>query len=234
MSALAVAHPGRRTKAHPDTWTRQPVRGHSILASKYRGRGERDWEADFDSKLSNDELYKLEDAAMLFNNTDRDPDCYDGRIGRIGWLLLRKFAELLRTGYDRLTFPVAWLAKEIGVSEASIHVAKEKLRKHGFLIWARRCVPDEGQAETRSPPVRQTSNIYQLLFPARARALLGQRGQKRLPDDEMTRKAAMARQLHLMALQQQEIDIPAVAAAVKHGREAEYTARAVRPRPTPD
>lgn len=234
MSALAVAQPGRRTKPDPSTWTRQPVRGRSLLASKFRGRGERDWEEDFNTELSRDDLYKLEEAAVLFNNTDRDPDAYDGRIGRIGFLLLRKLAELVRTGYDRLTFPVAWLAKEVGCSEASIHVAKEKLREHGFLIWARRCVPDEGKAETRSPPVRQTSNIYQLLFPAAARALLGQRGQKRLPDDEKTRKAAVARQLHLMALQQQEIDIPAVAAAVRHGREAEHTARAVRPRPTPD
>lgn len=234
MSALAVPKPGLKAKAHPDTWTRQPVRGHSILASKYRGRGERDWEEDFDSKLSADDTYKLVDAAELFNNTDRDPNCYDGRIGRIGWLLLRKFAELLRTGTERLTFAVAWLAKEIGVSEASIHVAKEKLREHGFLIWARRCVPDEGQAETRSPPVRQTTNIYQLLFPAAARKLLGQRGQKRLPDDEMTRKAALARQLHLMALQQQEIDIPAVASAVRFGREAEYKARVERPRPAPE
>lgn len=233
MSALAVPNPGQRAKPSPETWTHQPVRGRSLLASKYRGRGERDWEEDFDTKLTRRELYQLEKAAQKFNNEVRCEDSYDGRIGRIGYLLLQKLAELVRAGYQRLTFPVAWLAKEVGCSEASIHVAKQKLRDWGFLTWQRRCVPDDGQKETRCPPVRQTTNIYQLLFPKAARDLLGKMAKEPVPDDEMIRKRDMARRLHLMALQQQEIDITGVAAAQAKA-DAEIAARSLRPHPTPE
>lgn len=92
----------------------------------------------------------------------------NGALGHIGLEVLRELLRLIDYRTGRLDPAIATIAERIGRSVAAVHAALNRLRAHGFLAWVRRYVPT-GRDGLRGPQVRQTSNAYALMIPAKAR-----------------------------------------------------------------
>ena len=148
--------------------TGQPVRRDS--ATRRGGEG-RFWQP-FSARNARRMLLAAERydcAGRIAARTDRT----GRKIGPLGHVALDVLRELLRlddyrTG--RLEPALLTLARRTGHSVAGVVAALKRLRLHGFTTWLRRYEPTGN--EGRGPQVRQASNAYVLLLPAKAEALL--------------------------------------------------------------
>lgn len=197
-------------------WRGQPVRRRSKLAGGA-------WEDGFRTELNVRDLNLTWKAAERFDETGRQKGQRNGPLGHVAIRLLKLLCGLAAAGRP-ITCSVATLAKMIRRSESAVHEAKAALKAHGFLDWCRRYVPVEGAQKGRGAPlgrqVEQTSNLYRVTFPEKARKLLGKFGfAPPVPADEETRKAEMSARLRELAKQQQEQDSPIIARAQKKANE---------------
>lgn len=117
----------------------------------------------------------------------------NGPLGHVALDVLRDLLRLVDFRTGRLDPAISTIASRIGRSVAAVHEALKRLRAHGFLTWLRRYTPAEtaGQA---GPQVRQTSNAYALMLPARAVI----EDEPPLPEDELHRQATIAAEVAAM------------------------------------
>jgi hypothetical protein len=168
--------------------TRQRLHRNSLIAGG-------DWEQPWRNTQSDDELRRIKWAARLQDERGRKakaPHRRNGPLGHIARELLELLCNLARRGKGWLYMSIEGLAQKLGYSQSAVHAAKDALKRHGFLDWARRYVEVEGEGHARGPQVEQTSNIYRLALPRAAEELLAifQRPAPP-PVDEEARKAAM-------------------------------------------
>ncbi len=93
-----------------------------------------------------------------------------GPIGHIGLEVLELLINLADPRTGRLEPSLSWLMTRLKRSRAAIVAAMARLKELGFLDWKRRFTPVE--TEGAGPRIRQVSNAYRVLLPARARAFL--------------------------------------------------------------
>jgi DNA-binding MarR family transcriptional regulator len=205
---------------------RTKVRRHSRLAGQEGGF----WKP-FDPR---DKL-RRQKAAERFEFSTRPKGHVNGALGRVG---LEVHAYLLRVidyASGTLCPSIARICAAIGRSRDAVVRALAKLRAAGFIDWIRRYV-DAGNAGERGVQVRQTTNAYRLMLPARAAALLDKADSPApLSDDERARRHAASLRvaiggLPLWSQARAMIDDPdlaeAVAALAPDNPQRESSARA--------
>ena len=167
-----------------------------------------EWESAWRNHLTDREARELVRAAELFDEGGRKKLRAErstrrgGPLGHVAIRLLKLISNTAHRHKGWVYWSVEELAKRLGHGETAVHQAKERLRRHGFLDWARRYVEVDGAGHSRGPQVEQTSNLYRLSLPAMARKLLGIFGRRPPePVDEAARKAAMRAEIdaHLKA-----------------------------------
>lgn len=168
---------------------RQPVRRHSYQVGRCEGV--------FWRRTDRREVRRVVLAAQKYELAGRQPGRRNGPLGHVALELLELLGNLVSFKTGRLEPSVAFLMEKLRRSKSAIYDALNALRTHGFLDWLRRYEPTG--REGRGPQVRQTSNAYRLVLPARAARLLGVQGEAvPLPDDLM--QELQARQQELAAL----------------------------------
>lgn len=161
---------GRPSPCHD----RQPVRRHSHLAGRCEGA--------FWRRTDRREVRRILLGARRYELAGRAAGRRNGPLGHIALEVLDLLANVVEYRTGRLEPAVTYLMERLRRSRDAVVRALAALRTHGFLDWLRRYSPTGH--EGRGPQVRQVSNAYRLVMPARALRLLGLHGQDvPLPDD---------------------------------------------------
>ncbi len=153
---------------------RHPVRRQSRLAGHCEGL--------FWRRTTRQEARRIVLAARRYELAGRAQGRRNGPLGHVAVEVLDFLANLMDGRTGRLEPSVAYLMERLRRSRDAVVRALAALRAHGFLDWLRRYEPTG--REGRGPQVRQVSNAYRLVMPARALRLLGIQGRPTpLPDD---------------------------------------------------
>lgn len=168
---------------------RQPVRRQSFMAGRCEGV--------FWRRTDRREVRQVVLAARKYELTVRTKGQRNGPLGHVGIEVLELLGNLVSFKTGRLEPSVAFLMGKLRRSKDAVVRALQALRAHGFLDWIRRYEPTG--REGRGPQVRQVSNAYRLVMPARALRLLGIRGEPvPLPDDFTDDREARAMEIEAM------------------------------------
>ena len=165
---------------------RAPVRRHSRLAGRCEGT--------FWRRTGRQEVRRVVLAAERYDRAGRQRGRRNGPLGHVALEVLELLGNLVNYQTGRLDPSLDTLAARLHRSRDAIWRALKALRAHGFLDWLRRY--EETGREGRGPQVRQVSNAYRMLLPARAAQFLGRWGKAPpLPDDVAHERQARAAEL---------------------------------------
>ena len=134
-------------------------------------------------------------AAKRYEIAMKQPGKRTGPLGAVALEVLELLTNLVDYRTGRLDPSLDTMMRRLRRSRDAIVRALKALRDHGFVDWLRRFVPTDNEGN-KGPQVRQTSNAYRLVMPARARALLGRYGKPSpLPEDRIQADADRAAEL---------------------------------------
>jgi hypothetical protein len=124
-------------------------------------------------------------AAKRYEIAMKQPGKRTGPLGVVALEVLELLTNLVDYRTGRLEPSLDTMMRRLRRSRDAIVRGLKALRDHGFVDWLRRFVPTDNEGQ-KGPQVRQTSNAYRLVMPARARALLGRYGRPSpLPEDRI-------------------------------------------------
>jgi hypothetical protein len=160
--------------------TFQPVRRNSYHVGEREGRVWRPVDRrERWARIRSAELYDLE---------HKEWGKRSGPLGHVALEVLRAMYRVVDFKTGRLDPSINWMMRTIRRSRAAIVAALARLRKHGFLEWIRRTEPTGN--EGAGPQVRQITNAYGFMLPAKARAFVARMVRRApVPDDELQRRA---------------------------------------------
>lgn len=159
---------------------REPVRRQS----RYRGR----CEVGFWRPVTRHEVRRIVLGARRYDLEGRGRGKRNGPLGHVALEILAFLANVVSYKTGRLDPSLDTLTARLKRSRGAIVAALARLREHGFLDWLRRYVPT-GQTEGHGPRVKQTSNAYRMVLPARAARML--RPPIPIPDDAQAHREAL-------------------------------------------
>lgn len=185
---------GRRTHA--------PVHRHSKPAGQC--------EAGIWKPTTRQDTRQIVLAARRYEIAMKQPGKRTGPLGAVALEVLELLANMVDYRTGRLDPSLDTMMRKLRRSRDAIVRGLAALRDHGFIDWLRRFVPADNEGN-KGPQVRQTSNAYRLVMPAKARAFLGRYGAPSpKPDDrvqaEADRTAEIAAYRASMPLDEMAID----------------------------
>lgn len=122
-------------------------------------------------------------AARRYEIAMKQPGKRTGPLGAVALEVLELLANLVDYRTGRLEPSLDTMMRKLRRSRDAIVRGLKALRDHGFVDWLRRFVPADNEG-SKGPQVRQTSNAYRLVMPAKGRAALGRYGKHSpLPED---------------------------------------------------
>lgn len=148
----------------PGLRVRDPVRRGSKLAGTCEGA--------FWRRTDRAEVRRVLLAAKRYELAGRQPGHRRGPLGHVALEALELLSNLVSYRSGRLEPSLRYLMQRLRRSKDAVVRALAALREHGFLDWLRRHERVE-LVEGPGPRVRQVSNAYRMLLPARAARLLG-------------------------------------------------------------
>lgn len=160
-----------------------PVRRNSREAGKC--------EAMFWRRTNRQDVRRIVLAARRYEIANKEAGKRNGPLGAVAIEVLELLANLVDYKSGRLEPSIDTMMNKLRRSRDAIVRALKALRSHGFIDWLRRYVPTDN--EGAGPQVKQTSNAYRLILPAKGEAALGRYGEAPPPpEDHEQRVAAQA------------------------------------------
>lgn len=123
-------------------------------------------------------------AAKRYEIAMKQPGKRTGPLGAVALEVLELLSNLVDYNTGRLEPSLDTMMRHLRRSRDAIVRGLQALKDHGFVNWLRRFVSTDNEGN-KGPQVRQTSNAYTLLLPAKGRAALGRYGKAPpLPEDQ--------------------------------------------------
>ena len=160
--------------------TGAPVHRHSKPAGKC--------EAAIWRPTKRDDVRRIVLAARRYEIAHKAPGKRCGPLGAVALEVLELLGNLVDYRTGRLEPSLDTMMRKLRRSRDAIVRALAALRGHGFVDWERRFVPVENDG--KGPQVKQTSNAYRLILPAKARACLGRYADAPPPPDDQAQRQA--------------------------------------------
>lgn len=142
---------------------RVPVRRHSHMAGRCEGV--------FWRPTNRRAVRRIVLGARRLELATRAPGRRNGVLGHVAIEVLDLLGNLVSFKSGRLEPSLAYLMQRLRRSKDAVVRALAALRVHGFLDWLRRF--ERIDCDGPGPRVRQVSNAYRMVMPARALRLLG-------------------------------------------------------------
>lgn len=179
LGTVVAGFTGKRTHA--------PVHRHSKPAGQC--------EATIWTRTTRQDTRRIVLAARRYEIAMKQPGKRTGPLGAVALEVLELLANLVDYRTGRLEPSLDTMMRKLRRSRDAIVRGLKALRDHGFIDWLRRFVPTDNEGN-KGPQVRQTSNAYRLLMPAKARAALGRYGTPSpLPEDREQAQAERSAEL---------------------------------------